>query len=165
MVEEDVDYSEVPGKIRFEIVKEADDGVAIVKKGKMKRSKGFILDGRAKPIPRAYFANRFIKRTETVKGRLRTKKVVEYIVRWNYYWGEALGKGQKKPDYATELENDLLGDMEIQLKNRVGKQNKFNFDSQTMKALLVVFVLAIPFGIFMDTILNFIPSQVVHWIP
>ena len=107
--------------------------------------------------------NKVIKVTVGYNKRGKTR--YKFKVRWNVFWSEALGVQEEDPKASDELSNLLLADDMIQMRNGVANIAKFILDSQTIRLFALVFVMSIPFGILMNTVLGDIPSQVVHWIP
>ena len=165
--ESEIPIEKAPAKLRYEICREKDDDMVPIKGGKITKKQEIVFWKGAKPLPRAFFVNHIVKIESLVKGfGGRIKKKTEYIVRWNAYWSEALDKtNNKTPVFSQELSNLLLADDMIQHRNGVSRIQGFVLDSQFLKLIVIVFAIGIPFGILMDTILNLIPAQVVHWIP
>ena len=166
------DLSEVKGKIPYTIEV---PGGAIVKKGSIDIKKKQLIHLRLRPQPRSFFVSKVIKTpgsTSTTKSKFgpftwkSTKKVKDkFRVAWNLFYAPALGPDQEKPLYSPELNNLLVADDMIQMRDGVKEANKFILDEQVLRLLLIMFGMSIPFGILLNTILNFIPTQVVHWIP
>ena len=157
--EEEAELSEAPSKIPYELIV---PGGAIIKKGSISK-KQQLLHLRLKPFPRTFFMNKVIKVMKGYDKKNRPR--YKFKVRWNVFWSEALGAEDEMPKPSDELTNLLLADDEIQHRNGVANIAKFVLDSQTVRLFAFVFIMSIPFGVLMNTVLGDIPSQVVHWIP
>jgi hypothetical protein len=159
----------VPKKIKFELVREVEgqDNPVVVKTRKIEKTQEIVVFRRLKPLPRAYFVRSFIKRERMAKGLLwGQKKVVEYVARCNIYWAESLENDKQIiPTFSEELENLKVSDDMSQMRDGVAALQRFIFDSEFIKVIAIVFVLAIPFGIFLNVLLHIIPAQVVTWQP
>lgn len=169
-----VTKQQAPRRIRLELVRPVTgESEPIVIKTKMINKTAELVPFKGmKPLPRAYFVSAIIKRTTTVPRYILgliphgTRQKVDFVVRFNAYWSEALESLQETvPKFSQELENLKLGDdMTQQIEGHVETQ-KFKIDSTMLKLMLIVLAMSIPFGLFMDVLLHLIPSQIVVWSP
>jgi hypothetical protein len=164
-----VPINQAPKKVRFQLVREiAGESNPVVVKSKMiPKTQELVPYRKLKPLPRAYFVRSLIKREREVKGILWGKKTVtEYIARCNIYWSESLESlNESIPRFSRELENLKVSDDVVQHRDSIADMQRFIFDSEFLKVLIVVFALAVPFGIFLNTLLHLIPAQVITWQP
>jgi hypothetical protein len=168
VTEEVVKIDVVPKKVRFELVREVagQTNPVVIKSKMMPKTQEVMLFPRLKPLPRAYFVTNFIKREQTIKGLFGNKVLVDYLIRCNQYWSESLDSlSSHIPKFSRELENLLLADDVIQHRDSIAAAQKFVIDEQFIKVMALVFLISLPFGIFMNEILHLIPSQVVTWLP
>lgn len=169
-----VSKDQAPKRLRFELVNPVEgepDGVLVKSKTINKRDE-IIHFSNMKPLPRSFFVNKIIRRERTVPkfflGLIPrgTKTRVDFLVRCNQYWSESLGSlTEQVPTFSRELENLLLSDEVKQHIEAVGKIKKFVIDSGTIKLMLIVFALGLPFALLIDSALGLIPNQVVIWAP
>ena len=169
-----VDKSQAPKKLRLELVRKVEGQAEpiVIKSKQINKTDEIILFPRMKPMGRAFFVNAIIKRETQVPrfilGLIHrgSKTKVEYVVRFNQYFSEALtGLTETIPQFSQELSNLLLSDDEKQHVDGVAKISKFVLDDTTIKLILVVFAISIPFGLLMDNLLHLIPNQIIDWGP
>ena len=165
---------QAPRTLRFELVKPVEGEAApVLIKSKTINKKDETIDFPGmKPLPRMFFVNKIIRRETLVKKYFLgliprgTRIKVDFIVRCNQYWSESLGTlSEKVPEFSRELENLLLSDEVKQHIDAVGKIKKFNLDWGTIKLMLLIFGLTIPFALLTDAALGLIPNQIIVWSP
>ena len=158
---EEVPREKVPSRIEYEIVRQKDERTVIVKKGNslwsgLSPRKEFI-----HTMKRSFFANHIIKETWTdKKGKVHTR----YFIRWNLYQSESYDK-DGKITFDPALENNLMNDMVIQLRDAVGVVAGLILDKNMQLILVFAMVFGIPIGLSYNDIFHWVPNTVVHWVP
>ena len=153
---EEVKIEQVPNKVQYEITQQKDERTVIKKKGKIPKKREYVYWRK-----RAFFPNHIIKETYTnPKG----KEKVRYIIRWNQNYAEAYDV-DGKVKHSPELENHLMNDMVIQLRDAVGVVAGLLIDRNTQILLLFALVFGIPIGLAYNDIFHWVPNTVIHWVP
>jgi hypothetical protein len=151
----EVQRSEAPKRVNFEIFRPADNKLIVIKKGKISKTQAYLRTRR-----RLYYTNHILK------IEYPNRKPV-FLIRWNEYYSEALNKpDQLIPEYAAELENDLANDFVTQMvQAAIQLAGMIQLDRTITTLLLLAMVFGIPIGMSFNSIFNWVPSTVVHWIP
>lgn len=169
-----VTKEKAPKRLTFQLVKpvEGEEEPVLIKAKVVNKNQEVVDFPNLKPLPRMFFINKIIRRERTVPRYLLgliphgTKVKVDFIVRCNQYWSESLGAlSEKIPTFSRELENLLLADDVIQHIEAVGRIKKFILDWNTIKLMLLVFGLTVPFALLTDAGLGLVPNQIIVWGP
>ena len=172
--EQVVSKDEAPRKLLLELVRKiaGETSPVVIKTKTINKTDEVVYFDRMKPMPRAYFVNAIIKRDKQVKRFLLflipwgTVTRTEFIVRCNAYWSEALESlNETIPKFSRELENLLLSDDEKQHIEGVADLSKFRIDGTLLRVILLVFLMSLPFTLFIDIVFHLVPSQIVNWSP
>lgn len=149
----EVEKNKAPNRVEYEIFKESDKRLIVVRKGKISKARAYLIFKQ-----RQYYTDHILKQSK--KG-----KRDRYFIRWNLFYSEALDSiAATEPKFSAELENDLMTDLPTGLKRAVITLAGMHLDRTTILLLLLAFVFGHPIGFSYNDIFHWVPNTVVHWV-